>query len=117
MKDRVKACVITNGKQPDQPRKWHKHLPKVPAYIPCSTEVDETIWVLIHYEGAHATHSFTRKQTNCCVEGFATPVGIQRAIKIDLQYDKGVKWHLYQNTASTIKHKDVKTGIRTFKKV
>lgn len=117
MKERVKSCIISNGKQATQPRKWHKHLPAVPAFLPCTTEVDETIWVLIHYEGTFAVHSFTQQPKHLCQEVFLTPKGIQRAIKIELQYNKGVKWHLYQNLASTTKYKDVEAGIRTFKKV
>lgn len=117
LRQRVRECILNKGKQPDQPRKWHKHLPKVPEYIPCCTDVDETLWVLIRYEGAFGVHSFSKKSSDLCQEVFQVPVGIQRAIKIDLSYSKGVTWKLYQNLASDVKYKDVEAGIRTFKKV
>ena len=115
LKGHVRACILGNGKQPDQPRKWHPQLPEVPSVLGKSEGVDETIWVLIRYEGTFECMHFEYSQ-NLCQEVVQTPTGIQRAIKIDLTFTKSVAWKLFQNTASDIKFKDVKQGIRTFKK-
>lgn len=111
--ERVSSCILSNGKQAAQPRKWHKHLPCVPEYLVQTPDIDETLWILIRYEGAYECLSMTSQ--NLCTEIVKVPLGIQRAIKVELRYNEGVKWCLYQNKASDVKHKDVKQCIRTFK--
>ena len=110
-RERLRSCILENGKQAAQPRKWHKQLPKVPLVIGHNIESDETIWVLIRYEGAFECYSFLPDY-----QPMNLPEGIQRAIEVKMRYSSGVQWSLYQNLADTLKHKDVVQGIRTFKR-
>ena len=116
VKERFQSCILENGRQPEQPRKWHRQLPSVPQYLERDKDADETLWVLISYVGAFSNILF-KKCHNLCPEVLTTPVGTQRAIKVKLFYGKSVSWTLYQNVASSVHHKDVEQHIRTFKRI
>lgn len=107
--ERIREHIYNKGHTGHTPRKWKKDLPKVPKKLIKNQGVDETIWVLIRYIGANELIVIKDDYIM-----HNTPIGIQRAICINLTSGERVGWSLYQNTASDIKHNDVKEYIRTY---
>lgn len=108
--NRIRDHIFDAGHTGHTPRKWKKDLLPVPSKLLKTSNVDATIWVLIRYEGAV---ELTLVENDDLIT--QTPVGIQRAICIDLTEGKKVGWRLYQNSVSDVQHKDVKENIRTYK--
>lgn len=90
--------IDENGKSPFQPIKWTQENKKVPKVIKKYPDVNETLWILIRYEGAFDRLSISDDYEHDLRDEY------QRAIAINFTNDE-ITWELFKNQPKKHNHK------------
>lgn len=99
--------IDKNGKSPFQPIKWTQENRKVPKVIKKYPDVNETLWILIRYEGAFDRLSISDDYEHDLRNEY------QRAIAINFTNDE-ITWELFKNQPKKHNHKKY---MKTYSKV
>lgn len=87
----IKEYIVSKGKSKNQPFKWTGHNKVVPKFVKKYPGVNETVWILIRYEGTFDVLSITEDDYYHDLRE-----EYQRAIAINFT-DDTVSWELFKN--------------------